>query len=88
MIVTGYGVPIELLLRVWHEKQRARVFEIPHPAIYGGEISNKLVRKYTEEEISQKAQRLGDAYAAFLRVTQDLNISRERVMQVNGFRHF
>lgn len=85
LIVTGYGIPMELLLRVWHAKPKARVFEIPHPAVYGGEISHKLLRKYEIEKTRDKVCRLHIAYTALLAVVLDLQIPKEKILEMNGF---
>lgn len=85
ILVQGYGVPMELVLRAWHAKPDARVSEIPHPAVYGGDISEKLKRKYTEEKIDDKANRLQAAFGALLAVVEDLNIPKEDILEMNGF---
>jgi glycosyltransferase involved in cell wall biosynthesis len=85
IIVPRYGIPMELLLRLWNRKPNARVFEIPHPAIYGGNISNRLRVKYSSEEVADKADRLHMAYEALLMVVESLQIPRQRILEMNGF---
>jgi len=60
-----YGIPMELLLRVWHRNPRARYEEIPHPAMYQPGISARLDRKYLEETGAEKARRMRDAHRIF-----------------------
>lgn len=88
MIVRGYGVPMEILIRAWNEKPEAKITEIPHPAIYGGKISLKLQTKYKEERIKDQALRVQQAYAALLEVIEDLNIPQEKILRVNGFKKY
>lgn len=85
IIVPRYGIPMELLLRLWNRKPNASVFEIPHPAIYGADISKRLQRKYSSEQISDKSDRLQIAYEALLMVVESLNIPREKILEMNGF---
>lgn len=85
ILVQGYGVPMELVLRAWHAKPDARVSEIPHPALYGGDISEKLRHKYAAEQIDDKANRLQAAFGALLAVVEDLHIPKEDILEMNGF---
>lgn len=77
LIVERYGIPMEILLRIWKEMPDAVVSEIPHPAIYGGDISKRLQKKYSSEEISQKSSRLQEAYSALLTVVEDMELTKE-----------
>ncbi|MBT7705825.1 glycosyltransferase family 2 protein [bacterium] len=86
MIVERYGIPMEILLRLWHNNPSAVVYEIPHPAIYGGDISKKLRNKYSSEKINDKSDRLQVAYSALLKVIESLKVPRERILKINGFR--
>ena len=70
-----YGIPIELLLRVWHANPSCRHEEIPHPAMYQKGISNRLDEKYLCETIGDKVGRLDEAYNVFLRTCSELRIS-------------
>jgi glycosyltransferase involved in cell wall biosynthesis len=85
IIVPRYGIPMEILLRLWALKPKANVCELPHPAIYGGDISDKLKEKYSTEVLVQKGDRLQMAYASLLSVVQSLEIPRERILEMNGF---
>lgn len=85
IIVPRYGIPMELILRLWARKPDASVHEIPHPAVYGGDISNRLRRKYSSERVTEKADRLHMAYEALLLVVESLDIPRERILEMNGF---
>lgn len=87
-IVPRYGIPMEILLRIWGIKPMADVREIPHPAIYGGDISEKLTKKYSSEKISDRTSRVEVAYGAFLDVVEDMKIPREVILQSNGFMNF
>jgi glycosyltransferase involved in cell wall biosynthesis len=69
-----YGVPIELLLRVWHHDKRARFIEIPHPAMYHAGISERLDHKYGNESLADKAKRGDDAYRIVLATCRDLGL--------------
>jgi glycosyltransferase involved in cell wall biosynthesis len=88
MIIERYGYPMELILRTWHYRPNSVVAEIPHPALYGGHISEKLIQKYALEQINQKATRLDEAFAAALQIIEDLNIPREDILQRNGYHNF
>jgi glycosyltransferase involved in cell wall biosynthesis len=69
-----YGVPIELLLRVWHHNRAARFVEIPHPAMYHTGISERLDHKYGNESLADKAKRGDDAYRIVLATCRDLGL--------------
>ncbi len=85
MLVRRYGVPMEIILRIWHANPQANIHEIPHPAMYGGNLSDKLKRKYSSERVNEKSDRLQVAYAALLSVIEDLKIPRKRILEINGF---
>ena len=85
IIVPRYGIPMELLLRLWARKPDAMVYEIPHPAVYGGDISNRLKKKYSSELVTEKSDRLQMAYEALLIVINSLGIPREQILEMNGF---
>lgn len=85
IIVPRYGIPMELLLRLWSLKPNASIFEIPHPAVYGGDISQRLKEKYSSEKLTQKGDRLQVAYEALLMVVESLKIPREKILEMNGF---
>ena len=85
LIVERYGIPMEIILRIWKEKPDAVVNEISHPAIYGGDISLKLQKKYSLEEVFQRSSRLQEAYAALLIVIEDMAITKEEILEMNGF---
>ncbi|MFH0891947.1 MAG: glycosyltransferase family 2 protein [Candidatus Falkowbacteria bacterium] len=88
MVVSGYGIPMEILLRVWDAKPDARILEIPHPALYGGNISRKLKNKYSTEKLSEKSDRLQIAYAALLSVLESLRVPKEVILKANGFMNY
>ncbi len=70
-----YGIPIELLLRVWRHVPSAHYAEIPHPAMYQRGISERLDQKYLCETIGDKVGRLDEAFHVFLSTCTDLRIS-------------
>jgi len=72
--VERYGIPMELLLRVWRQDPSARYVEIPHPAMYQSGISSRLDRKYREETISDKTSRMDEAFKVFVATCRDLGI--------------
>jgi glycosyltransferase involved in cell wall biosynthesis len=84
MIVQRYGVPMEIILRLWHKKPYATVSEIPHPALYGPYVSQKQQEKYAGELLFQRATRLDAAYGALLTVIEDLKITREEILSMHG----
>jgi len=88
MIVERYGVPMEILLRIWNIKADAIIAEIPHPALYGGHISQKIAEKYSSEEFEHKTTRLQEAYNALLSVIDDMKIPREYILRMNGYLHY
>jgi glycosyltransferase involved in cell wall biosynthesis len=85
LIVSRYGVPMEIILRIWNAKQDAKVKDVPHPALYGPNISDKLTQKYSSETFAAQANRLQVAYEALLTVVNDLKIPRELILEMNGF---
>lgn len=85
LIVARYGIPMEIILRIWHLNPDAVTVEIPHPALYGPNISEKLATKYSTETVSVKANRLQVAYEALLTVVEDLRIPHEKILEMNGF---
>jgi glycosyltransferase involved in cell wall biosynthesis len=85
LIIPGYGIPMEIILRIWNAGRFARVVEIPHPAVYHPGISDKLDQKYSSEKVQDKASRLEVAYQALLLVIEDLGISREQILEMNGY---
>lgn len=90
IIVEGYGIPMELLLRVWWHKPHAVVCDIPHTAMYNRGISRKLHQKYSQEDhcYSLKSDRLQVAYEALLQIVTDMGIPRERILEMNGFLNY
>lgn len=85
IIVPRYGIPMEILLRIWAFKPDADIVELPHPALYGGNISRKLLDKYSSEVLQQKGSRLQMAYEALLLVVKSLDIPRAQILEMNGF---
>lgn len=85
IIVEGYGVPMEILLRIWDIKPDAQIVELAHPAAYGGYISNKLHKKYEEENIYDQSVRVQQAATALLKVLKDLGVSKEHILN-NGWK--
>lgn len=84
IIVPRYGIPMEILLRIWNFKRHARVVEFAHPAVYGGDISSKLENKYITEDHADKARRFSDAITALLSVMEDIKMPREHLLGVYG----
>lgn len=60
-----YGIPMELLLRVWNRCPEARYEELAHPAMYQPGISKRLDLKYRIESAADKATRRQDAHEVF-----------------------
>jgi len=88
IVVSGYGIPMEILLRIWDIKPDALILEIPHPAVYGGKISEKLKTKYSTEILSEKSDRLQIAYSALLSVLKSLRVPKEKILKMNGFTNY
>ena len=84
IVVRRYGVPMEILVRIWRENRTARVVEIVHPAIYGGDVSKKLVTKYAIENSVAKSERVKEAYLALLMVLEDLGVARDDLFCCQG----
>jgi glycosyltransferase involved in cell wall biosynthesis len=86
IITDRYGIPIELLLRIYNLNPDVSVCEIPHPAVYGGDISSKLETKYIKERIADKVNRMEVAYTAFLNVLESLglNLNEHRKMSITA----
>ncbi len=80
MIVERYGIPMEILLRIWRNNPKAVLKELPHPARYESGISARLDAKYATETIQEKSTRLEVAYQAMLAVLEDLDVSSEELM--------
>ena len=73
----GYGIPAELLVRVWHhagqQRDPLRHLELPHPAVYAGpQLQEKLQHKWDDESISQQAERLATFVRVMLHTRQSL----------------
>jgi len=86
IIVQRYGIPMEIILRIWNQDPHATIREIAHPAMYGPNISQKLTAKYSSETVMDKADRLQAAYAALLMVIEDLGISDDHILVTHGYR--
>lgn len=86
--VKRYGIPMDILLRIWGMKKDARISEIPHPALYDTRISAKLGQKYRSEDTGQKATRLQDAFCALLQIIEEMNIPREHILQMSGYENY
>jgi glycosyltransferase involved in cell wall biosynthesis len=70
-----YGIPMELLLRIWHQDHVARYEEIPHPAMYHVGISERLDNKYRTETEAEKLRRRNDAHQIFESTCRVLGIT-------------
>ena len=77
LITKGYGVPMEIILRLWRYVADARVFEVPHPALYSSSISQKIGTKYRTETPAEKQRRKEIALQALYAVLDDLRVPRE-----------
>lgn len=83
IITKRYGIPMEIILRIWKYNPETKVEEIPHPAYYGGERLTKQHRSRYRgdgETIEQKAQRAGEAYVAMLRVLEDMKVGAKQLI--------
>lgn len=69
-----YGIPMELLLRVWRRTPSARFVEIPHPAMYQRGISRRLDAKYATETPADRVARMTEAFTVFLETCDDLEL--------------
>jgi len=69
-----YGIPMELLLRLWHRQPSALYVEVPHTAMYQTGISARLDQKYPAETLSDKTARMNEAYRVFIATCRDLGI--------------
>jgi glycosyltransferase involved in cell wall biosynthesis len=87
LIVQRYGIPMEIALRIWAKNPAARVTELPHPALYGPNISRKLKEKYAAEQITEQSSRILAAYEALLLVLQDLGVDYRKVVEVKRSLH-
>jgi hypothetical protein len=92
IIVERYGIPMELILRLWHTRwlvdRPITVSEIIQSARYGGDISKKLKQKYYEEKMDHKISRVQMAYGAFLTVIEDLKVPRGYILQRYGLMNY
>lgn len=86
--VKRYGIPMDILFRIWGVKKDVKVYEIPHPALYDIGISGKLNQKYTNEGATQKTTRLQDAYDALLQIVKEMKIPREYILEMNGYQNY
>lgn len=73
-----YGIPMELLLRVWHRHPEALYQEIAHPAMYHPGISERLDDKYRTETRAEKERRMRDAHQVFEATCQVLGIPLDK----------
>jgi hypothetical protein len=83
MIINGYGVPMELLLRAQVTHPFAMHRELPHPARY----DIKVESKYSVETYAEKGDRLSVAFQALVRVLHDIGIDAEQFTHLCGSRH-
>lgn len=84
IITRRYGIPMEIILRLWKEKPEAKIEEVPHSAYYGGaRLTKKQKARYQPggETIEQKASRAAEAYAAVLRVLEDMKIDAKQILR-------
>jgi glycosyltransferase involved in cell wall biosynthesis len=75
LIIKGYGLPIEIMLRTHAMNPDARFASLPHPAVYGGETLTPEHRKRYEgggETAEQMASRWKDAAYALFAVRESL----------------
>jgi glycosyltransferase involved in cell wall biosynthesis len=74
----GYGIPMELFLRVWHHAKThgymTRHFELPHPALYGRDLQRKLQEKWDNESPADQAKRLAIAFQVYLETCRELGL--------------
>jgi len=79
LVVSGYGIPMEILLRLWKIcGAHADTREIPHPANYRG-ITGELDMKYHIETPEDRMQRAAAAYGALLQVLDSLGIPKSKL---------
>ncbi|MEK7452968.1 MAG: glycosyltransferase family 2 protein [Patescibacteria group bacterium] len=86
LITERYGIPMELLIRLWHNKSNVCFIEIPHPARYDRGISHRLDVKYAAEDCAAQAQRFAEGYEALLEVIFDLDITTSEVFSKRSAR--
>lgn len=75
MIVRGYGVPMEILLRAHHAFPLLPHFELSHPARYDVKVDTK----YAIETYAEKGHRLSVAFQSLLTVLNDLGVDANRL---------
>jgi hypothetical protein len=78
---------MERLLQLWDKKPQASVLELPHPELYGAHISQKIQEKYSAEQVWQKSSRLEEDYQELLCVVKAMEIPREYILELNGFKN-
>lgn len=76
---SGYGVPIEFFLRLWHDAVMERVLlsyrELPIAALYGADLQDKLQDKWSSESADDQAARMARATWVYLKTCADLEIT-------------
>jgi glycosyltransferase involved in cell wall biosynthesis len=75
MILNGYGVPMELFLRIWQKHSSARHVELMHPARYDVKVDSK----YSLETYAEKGNRLSVAFQALLTVLHDIGLDSRQL---------
>ena len=87
IILEGYGIPMELILRLWQLKPHARIAEFAHPADYRSILSKKIAAKLASKTVESEAERFLTMYRALIRVLDDMRVSTQDLLRVNGYAH-
>ncbi|MBU0598228.1 glycosyltransferase family 2 protein [Patescibacteria group bacterium] len=81
LITKGYGIPMEVVLRIWKNDAQALRLELPHPALYRGHGSDSRARQYDGEGLDKKLARFMEAFAALIAVYENIGISAQHLIQ-------
>ncbi len=77
LITKGYGIPMEIVLRIWQNNPQALRLELPHPALYRGHGNDRRAQQYDQEDLDKKLHRFMEAFAALIAVYEDMGISAD-----------
>ncbi len=81
LITKRYGVPMEVLLRLWRIRPNAQHIEIPHPALYRDHGNTRRAEQYRAEDYRKKQQRFLEAFGSLLAVYEDMGITAQHLIQ-------
>jgi len=81
LITQRYGIPMEVMIRIWANNPRSRHLEIAHPSIYQNHGNVRRREQYQTEDVDAKLQRFIEAYRALIAVYEDMGVSADDLIE-------